>query len=216
MALSARSSAGIARNPFSFSAGRNHRPDSPGRGAASALAPPAADPAARDSLSARAVFPVPGPSAWDSASGQVTPCSEPASAARGSASVVRGPPPVPPASGVAAASAVTGCMSASHVLSSLSPEPVFRSSASGLALPSSVAGRDGTRLKYRPGLALRTNTRVARKMLPCFLPVPVRRPRSAARAQMTGHARPAAAAHSPFLCKTSRRPGTRVPEIPAT
>ena len=51
-------------------------------------------------------------------------------------------------------------------MSSLLPEPVLRSSASGLALPSSVAGRDGTRLKYRPGPALRTNSRVARKCPP--------------------------------------------------
>ena len=137
-------------------------------------ASPAADPAARDSLSApaviplsaRALIPVPGPSAWGSASGQVTPCSEPASATRGSVSVVRGPPSVPPASGVAAASAVTGRISASQVLSSLPPEPVLRSSASGVALPSSVAGGDGTRLKYRPGLALRTNSRVVRKCFP--------------------------------------------------
>ena len=42
----------------------------------------------------------------------------------------------------------------------------FGESVSGLALPSSVAGRDGTRLKYRSGIALRTNSRVARKCPP--------------------------------------------------
>jgi hypothetical protein len=41
---------------------------------------------------------------------------------------------------------------------------VLRSSASGLALPSSVAGSDGTRSKYRPvGPAFRPNSRVVRK-----------------------------------------------------
>jgi hypothetical protein len=88
------------------------------------------------------------------ASGSVTPCSAPPAVTRGSAS---GAMPVP------------GSVSASQVMSSLPPEPVFRSSASDLALPSSVAGRDGTRLKYRSGLALHTNNRVVRKCpAPCL------------------------------------------------
>ena len=90
-------------------------------------------------------------------------CSALASVMRGSASGARGPPSAPAGLGTAPASAVPGSVSASQVMSSLPPEPVLRSSASGLALPSSVAGRDGTRLKYRPGLALRTNSRVVRK-----------------------------------------------------
>ena len=49
--------------------------------------------------------------------------------------------------------------------------PVLRSSARGLALPSSVAGGDGTRLKYRSGMALRTNSRVARKCSPFLVGV---------------------------------------------
>ena len=57
-------------------------------------------------------------------------------------------------------------VSASQAMSSPSSEPVLRSSVSGLPLPSSVAGRDGTRLKYRSGIALRTNSRVARKSPP--------------------------------------------------
>src|SRR5438132_6263028 len=87
---------------------------------------------------------------------------------RGSTSVERDPPSASAASGTTPAWAVPGSVSASRVMSSLSPEPVLRSSASGLALPASVAGRDGTRLKYRPGLALRTNSRDARKC-PSFL-----------------------------------------------
>jgi hypothetical protein len=43
---------------------------------------------------------------------------------------------------------------------------VLRSSVSGLALPSSVTGRDGTRLICKSGIALRTNSRVARKCPP--------------------------------------------------
>ena len=98
----------------------------------------------------------------------VTPCSasacvDSASGVRDAASGVRGPPSAPSASGAAPASAVPSSVSSSQVMFSLAPEPVLRSSASGLALPSSVAGRDGTRLKYRPGLALRANSRVTRK-----------------------------------------------------
>jgi hypothetical protein len=43
-------------------------------------------------------------------------------------------------------------------MSSLLPESVLRPSASGLALPSSVAGRDGTRIKYSPRRPLLAQT----------------------------------------------------------
>ena len=158
MAMSACSSGRIAGNPASALAGRNHLPDSPTRGSASALG-------ASVALTAPAAGSAP---AWGSASSPVTPCSASASAsvACASASGVRGSPSAPAASGATPASVVPGSVSASPVMSLLPPEAVLRSSASDLAPPSSVAGRDGTRLKYRPGLAFRANSRVVRKCPP--------------------------------------------------
>jgi hypothetical protein len=79
------------------------------------------------------------------------------------------------------ASAVRSCGPASQVMPSLPSLP--GSSATDFPLPSSVAGRrDGTRLKYRPGRALRTNTRVVRKWS-AILIVPVQRVMTAPRAR---------------------------------
>jgi len=114
-----------------------------------------------------------------------------ASAARGSASIERDPPSAPAGPDAMPAPAVLGSVSASP-RSSLPPEPVLRSLASGLALPSSVAGRDGTRLKYRPGLTLRTNSRVVRKCPPFHV--------GASTASPIGRACPA-----DRLCASSRR-----------
>jgi hypothetical protein len=67
-----------------------------------------------------------------------------------------------PFPGVPPASAMPSSGPSAQVMSS-TPSP-SRSVSIDLPLPSSVAGRrDGTRLKYRSGRALRTNTRVARK-----------------------------------------------------
>src|SRR6478736_4452294 len=149
-ALSAWSSGGIGTYFFSALAGRNHRPDSPiagvasGPGAPSVTATSSSDNSASPSGGAVPAPVVPAP---------VVPAPAPASPSRDS---------VPTAAGTSPASAE----SASRVMSSPSSEPVLRSSVSGIALPSSVAGRDGTRLKYRSGIALRTNSRVARKCPP--------------------------------------------------
>ena len=157
-------SAGIAGNSASTLAGRNHLPDPPTRGSpsASGVSP---DPASSTPGSASGLG-APGPAELESASTGAERNAISASLTQGSASVERDSPLASAASGITPASAAPGSMSASHVMSSLPPEPVLTSSANGLALPSSVAGRDGTRLKYRPGLALRTNSRVARKC-PC-------------------------------------------------
>ena len=183
MAMSACSSGRIAGNPASALAGRNHLPDSPTRGSASALG-------ASVALTAPAAGSVP---AWGSASSPVTPCSASASVACASASGVRGSPSAPAASGTTPASVVPGSVSASPVMSLLPPEAVLRSSASDLAPPSSVAGRDGTRLKYRPGLAFRANSRVVRKCPPflaCARVLAIRIPasRRAARASLVRRA----------------------------
>src|SRR6478609_5328859 len=133
-ALSAWSSGGIGTYFFSALAGRNHRPDSPIAGVASGPGAPSVTATSSSDNSASPPAPVvPAP---------VVPAPAPASPSRDS---------VPAAAGTSPASAE----SASRVMSSPSSEPVLRSSVSGLALPSSAAaGRDGTRLKYRSGIAL--------------------------------------------------------------
>ena len=187
------SSAGGATNPLLFAAGRNHRPDSPAGAAASAMAgvpslaaPPAGDvvPPAGDVLSARGAGP--GPSEVPGADRKATSASVNSVPALPSRAISSSPAalpsltvPLPPAA------------PPSPVTPSLPSLP--RSSPTDLPLPSSVAGRrDGTRLKYRPGRALRTNTRVARKWS-AILIVPVQRVMTAPRARPYLHSMPGTA-----------------------